>query len=660
MIARLTRAAILILCATTGTGVQAGAQDVWLQKAHDARRTGQSQSFGMQRVDSAASWRYTAEAAFELNIGATVDEDGVYFGSWGLLRSDTSGLDVRFWNKSDGKLYGLDRHTGVERWAPNPLDLVARCYERDGRDRTSTDLLFCGLFNDYHVTFYNGTVEGQAALDQARGTMYVGRGDGKLYAIDANDGSTAWRFETYNPLDPTDPDGGGELIAAPLLAPDGTVYVGTWGEGPYETNAFYAVNPDGTERWRYPTDSSLASRTFASPALSPDGNTVYQATYFGEPSTLPGRLYALDASAPDSAADADRLKWELELSFDGDPLFATTLAVGSDGTVFVGGLVSSGALVRPLVAAVSDGGATGSFQWSPPEVIFADGAQYVQGIALREPAGTTEKVYVSTANAGTALNNAKEEGALYALDPATGAVLYSYDPSDDIAAAVGGLTSPAISVDGILYFGVRGRFGNDARNGFYFAVRDLGDRFEYLWSYEADGHVEWAHPAIGPDGGVYAGSGVQDENLRSPTYPDGEIPAGTSPFFYGFKGPTATNIGAEGHLGPGTDADLGYFRAPYPNPARDATRLEYIGSSMSVAHQIDGVEASVSIYDILGRRVSGSGSTQASGYNARRISNRDEMEVSVAGLAPGLYFMRVGIRRGTRVRTDTFSVAVVR
>lgn len=141
MTARLTLAAALILGALAGTGIKAGAQDVWLQKAHDARRTGQSGSFGMQSVDSAASWQYTAEAAFELNIGATVDTDGVYFGSWGLLRSDTSGLDVRFWNKSDGKLYGLDRETGAERWAPNPLDLVARCYDRAGRERTSTYLL---------------------------------------------------------------------------------------------------------------------------------------------------------------------------------------------------------------------------------------------------------------------------------------------------------------------------------------------------------------------------------------------------------------------------------------------------------------------------------------------------------------------------------------
>lgn len=39
--------------------------------------------------------------------------------------------------------------------------------------------------------------------------LYVGRGDGKLYAIDENTGEIRWRYVTFNPDDPGDPDGGG-------------------------------------------------------------------------------------------------------------------------------------------------------------------------------------------------------------------------------------------------------------------------------------------------------------------------------------------------------------------------------------------------------------------------------------------------------------------
>ena len=348
-------AAVLALLLTASPAIQfAAAQDVWLMKGHDARRTGQSGSYGIRSVDTTRSWEYVADAAFELNVGATVTRTGVFFGSWGLLRSDSLGRDTRFWNKSDGKLYGLDLDSGSELWEPARLDTVNRCYDLPGRERTSTDLLFCGLFNNYHVTFYNGTVEGQAAVDTVRQTMYVGRGDGKLYAIDPASGVTQWRFVSYNPEDASDPDGGGELIAAPLLAPDGSVYIGTWGEGPYETNAFYAVDPAGNERWRYPSDSSLDNRVFASPALSPDAQTVYQATYFGEEASVPGVLYALDLTVDDNAPDGSRLKWSFPLEFNAKPVYATTMAVGSDGTVYVGGLSPDGPVNRPVLAAFSD------------------------------------------------------------------------------------------------------------------------------------------------------------------------------------------------------------------------------------------------------------------------------------------------------------------
>jgi hypothetical protein len=59
------------------------AQDLWLMKGHDTRRTGQSKSNGPKAIDLSRSWVTEAPAAFVINIGATVTETGVYFASWG-------------------------------------------------------------------------------------------------------------------------------------------------------------------------------------------------------------------------------------------------------------------------------------------------------------------------------------------------------------------------------------------------------------------------------------------------------------------------------------------------------------------------------------------------------------------------------------------------
>ena len=52
-----------------------------------------------------------------------------------------------------------------------------------------------------------------------------------------------------------------------MLGPDGTIYIGSW------DTYVYAVNSDGTLKWKYQTDGSIAP--LASPTLSNDGNTIY-------------------------------------------------------------------------------------------------------------------------------------------------------------------------------------------------------------------------------------------------------------------------------------------------------------------------------------------------------------------------------------------------
>lgn len=84
------------------------------------------------------------------------------------------------------------------------------------------------------------------------GTIYVGGGDGKLYAINP-DGTKRWSFAK-----------GGSVDSSPAIGSDGAIYVGS------DDNSLYAINPDGTKGWNYSTRGDVRS----SPAIGPDG-TVY-------------------------------------------------------------------------------------------------------------------------------------------------------------------------------------------------------------------------------------------------------------------------------------------------------------------------------------------------------------------------------------------------
>ncbi|MGB4714544.1 MAG: PQQ-binding-like beta-propeller repeat protein, partial [Defluviitoga tunisiensis] len=88
------------------------------------------------------------------------------------------------------------------------------------------------------------------------GTIYVGSYDSYLYsylyAINP-DGSLKWKYET-----------GSGIESSPAIGSDGTIYVGSL------DNYLYAINPDGSLKWKYETDDWIDS----SPAIGSDG-TIY-------------------------------------------------------------------------------------------------------------------------------------------------------------------------------------------------------------------------------------------------------------------------------------------------------------------------------------------------------------------------------------------------
>ncbi|RLC60797.1 MAG: hypothetical protein DRI48_11505 [Chloroflexi bacterium] len=128
-------------------------------------------------------------------------------------------------------------------------------------------------------SYYLGTIETSPTIGPD-GTIYVGRGDGILRAVNP-DGSEKWRFETYS-----NEHGRAQIFSSPVIAEDGTLYFGT---GVYKilitlgTNVFYALKPDGSVKWTYPPDAAeggtLNHQIFMNPAIGPDGTVYFSAGY---------------------------------------------------------------------------------------------------------------------------------------------------------------------------------------------------------------------------------------------------------------------------------------------------------------------------------------------------------------------------------------------
>jgi serine/threonine protein kinase len=137
----------------------------------------------------------------------------------------------------------------------------------------------------------------------ADGTIYTGSGIITenhlylyyLYAFNP-DGSLKWKQQAGNTLED------------PVIAPDGTVYVGSY-------FALIAFDPYGNQKWAYSTDYFVTT-----PFVGPDG-TVYISQKSSQDSSC-----KLDAINPDGS-----LRWKYNIDKPG----VTAPAVSTDGTIYV-------------------------------------------------------------------------------------------------------------------------------------------------------------------------------------------------------------------------------------------------------------------------------------------------------------------------------------
>jgi outer membrane protein assembly factor BamB len=305
----------------------------------------------------------------------------------------------------DGKLYALDRRTGLERWH---LDVGAPIHSSPG---IAGGLIYVGARDN---TFYGvDALSGhqvwrvQTGPDvplpwgHESGDVYTssptvvgdvvlfGSGAGAVYAVDATSGNVRWRVRTA-----------GRVRGTPAVV-DGTVYVGD------TDGVLYAIDlASGTERWRYETEGhALRSERFgfdrrtiqSSPAVS--GGRVFVGA-------RDGFLYAVDAGD-------GRLAWR----FDHKVSWVNSSPAVVDGVVLAGS--SDGEFVQAVDAA------SGSERWRAT----------TDGIVWASPAVAGRYAYFAT-----------RSGIVYALDRVTGQEAWHY------RCEPGFFSSPVIA-DSTLYIG---------------------------------------------------------------------------------------------------------------------------------------------------------------------------------------------------------------
>jgi outer membrane protein assembly factor BamB len=287
------------------------------------------------------------------------------------------------------------------------------------------------------------------------GTIYVGSTDSSLYAVNP-DGTLKWRFRTD-----------GSIYASPSIGASGVIYVGS------QDSFLYALNLSGTLKWRLKTGGVI----YTSPSTGADG-TVYVGAN-------DNRLYAVN---PDGT-----LKWRYTAS-DG---VRSSPAIASDGTIYFSSSTSFYALNPDSTLEWRHG--TGDNYPSEP-AIGADGTVYF-GTDSRDPRfcalspdGTVKwslpcsgvRSSPAIAADGT-IYFGSADSCLYALNP-DGKLKWRYLTGGNVDAG------PAIAADGTVYIG--------SADNYLYALNSDGT---LMWRYLTDGRVE-APPTIGPDWTVYFAS----------------------------------------------------------------------------------------------------------------------------------------------------------
>lgn len=313
-------------------------------------------------------------------------------------------------------------------------------------------------------------------------TVFIGGGD-HLYAIHAEDGEVLWRVRTDGQVTSTPAVGdavvyipgattvfaidgrgsvqwrhtiGSRIVADPVVTPSGVLVA--------SDAVLRALDQSGEVRWNFEQsfDEPPEAQSLTTPAVSPDGGTVYVGgnfEYAEKARFRHGRMYALDPQ------DGTRL-WQVE--------FDDNVSVPTAGD----GLIYFGTRYGTVEALATD---TGRREWSLD----------IGGDIVSSPALVDGTIYFGA-------------DAIYAVDAASGELQWQYGlPKETFWSS----SSPAVA-DGVVYVGS----GVLGREGRIYAL-DAGEGTE-LWHREFDAPV-FTSPAVA-GGTLY----VANDRLRSMTGAD--------------------------------------------------------------------------------------------------------------------------------------------
>jgi outer membrane protein assembly factor BamB len=325
---------------------------------------------------------------------------------------------------------------------------------------------------------------------------------------------------------------GGYVYSMPCVSADGTIYVGTQNSG-----YFYAINPDGSQKWYYNYD------VYATPTLSTNG-TIYLVYQLGNVgylsailpshsvlwtcpadgwhspavSSIDGTIFVASATNSILAVNPNgSLKWVCSVA--PEYLACSSPVVGADGTIYCG-FYNSALSTGRLYAIRPDGSIKWYYQLSsnintpsidstgtiifgvptPVNQVYAvkpdetlkwnvavSGSSYYSTCLVYSPpvVGTDGTIYISTA------------ARLYALNPTNGSTKWFKDNG----AALAGpeyANGPVLDTNGMVYYGSMGSFG-------YGNVYAYNSDSSTAWTYSINSEVE-CPLAITQDGKILVGA----------------------------------------------------------------------------------------------------------------------------------------------------------
>jgi outer membrane protein assembly factor BamB len=310
-----------------------------------------------------------------------------------------------------------------------------------------------------------------SALLGADGTIFVGFGTGVVSQYHA-DG------ELKNSASI-----GGFISGSLNIGPDGVTYIGTL------AGLFAGVCPNGVPRFLLqiaPTQSSpaVASEDFCN-------------AHFEKANDCPRILLGADDGRLRTFDLKGRVRWSF---FASSSIQASPVLDESQDRFY---LADTGG--RVYAGRITDGERATEFDFRTPAAITASPALGREALYVADIGGVCSLTSAQSCSldsdcspsacATCAPNERCTGGTLYAVDPATGAVRWSFETGASVR------SSPAVATGGDNDVVV---FGSD--DGVVHALVDEGTEPSVLWTFTADSAIGRSSPSIDFDGNVYIGT----------------------------------------------------------------------------------------------------------------------------------------------------------